>query len=203
MQGTEFNTKTNTRTLALIIIFIALAIALNEYGPKIPFPLAPFLYYQLWEIPIVVAFLTIGPKAGVTITVINTLVLLAVFQGGLPTGPLYNLIAVLSMMLGVYIPYRIATHGCKIENLGSFLRQHVKLITVASTGLGIVLRVALTSFVNYFALQQPYPIGFSFQQIDALAFLPLGAIFNATIALYTIPVSIGIAIAITSRVKLQ
>ena len=197
------NTLTNTRTLSLIIIFIALAIALNEYGPKIPYPLYPFLYYQLWEIPIVVAFIVIGPKAGVTITVINSLVLLAVFQGGLPTGPFYNLIAVLSMLLGIYIPYRIATHGCKVENLGSFLRQHVKLITVAATTLGIILRVVVTSFVNYFALQQPYPIGFSFQQIDVLAFLPLGAIFNATIALYTIPVAIGIAIAITSRVKMQ
>jgi len=197
------NTRTNTRTLSLIIIFIALAIALNEYGPKIPYPLYPFLYYQLWEIPIVVAFIVIGPKAGVTITVINSLVLLAVFQGGLPTGPFYNLIAVLSMLLGIYIPYRIATHGCKVENLGSFLRQHVKLITVAATTLGIILRVVVTSFVNYFALQQPYPIGFSFQQIDVLAFLPLGAIFNATIALYTIPVAIGIAIAITSRVKMQ
>ena len=167
MQGTELNTKTNTRTLALIILFIALAIALNEYGPRIPFPLATFLYYQLWEIPIVVAFLAIGPKSGITIAVINSLILVAVFQGGLPTGPLYNLIAVLSMLLGIYIPYRIATHGCKIENLGSFLRQHVKLITIAATALGIILRVVVTSFVNYFALQQPYPIGFSFPQIDA------------------------------------
>jgi riboflavin transporter FmnP len=197
------DTRTNTRTLALIIIFISLAIALNVYGPKIPFPLAPFLYYQLWEIPIVVAFLAIGPKAGVTITVINSLILLAVFPGSLPTGPLYNLVAVLSMLLGIYIPYRLATHGCKVENLGMFLRQHVKLITVAATILGIVLRVSVTSFVNYFALQQPYPIGFSFPPIDALAFLPVGAVFNATIAIYTIPVAIGIAITITSRIKLK
>jgi hypothetical protein len=91
MQATDFKTRTSTRTLALIIIFISLAIALNVYGPKIPFPIAPFLYFQLWEIPIVVAFLAIGPKAGVTITVINSFILLAVFPGGLPTGPLYNL----------------------------------------------------------------------------------------------------------------
>jgi len=193
--------RTNTKTLALIIIFVALSIALNEYGPKIPYPFYPFLYYQLWEIPIVVAFLLIGPKAGVTISVINTFVLVAVFQGGLPTGPFYNLIAVLSMLLGVYIPYRIATHGCKVENIGIFLRQHIKLIIVASTTLGIILRVAVTSIVNYFAIQQPYPIGFSFKEIDALAFLVPGAFFNATIALYTIPIAIAITVAITSRVK--
>ena len=33
------NTKTNTKLSHLIIIFTALAVALNIYGPKIPFPL--------------------------------------------------------------------------------------------------------------------------------------------------------------------
>ena len=69
----------NTKRLTLIIVFIALTTALNIDGPKIPAPYAPFLYYQLWEIPIVVAFLAMGPKAGVTIAVINTLILLAFF----------------------------------------------------------------------------------------------------------------------------
>ena len=193
----------NTRALSLIIIFVALATALNIYGPKIPFPLAPFLFYQLWEIPIVVAFLAVGPKSGIIVTVINTLILLAVFPGSLPTGPLYNLIAVLSMFLGIYIPYRLATHACKTENLSNFLHRHVKLISVSATALGIALRVVVTTFVNYFALQQPYPIGFSLPSIDALAFLPLGALFNATVAIYTIPIAIIITIAITSRVKLQ
>ena len=45
----------NTKTLALIIVFVALAAALNIAGPKIPVPpYSPFLYYQLWEIPIAV-----------------------------------------------------------------------------------------------------------------------------------------------------
>ena len=192
-----------TRALSLIIIFTALAAALNVYGPKIPAPYAPFLYYQLWEIPLVIAFLAIGPKSGIAVTVINTLILLAVFPGGLPTGPIYNLIAVLSMLLGVYIPYRIATHGCKTENLSNYLRKHVKVISISATALGIILRVAVTTFTNYFLIQQPYPIGFSFQQIDALLFLPLSALFNATVALYTIPIVIVITVAVTSRVKLQ
>ena len=112
----------NTKRLTLIIIFIALTTALNLAGPKIPAPYAPFLYYQLWEIPIVIAFLAMGPKAGITVAGINTLILLVVFPGALPTGPFYNFIAVLSMMLGIYIPYRLATHGCKTENLGNFLQ---------------------------------------------------------------------------------
>ena len=70
----------NTKRLTLIIIFIALTTALNIAGPKIPAPYAPFLYYQLWEIPIVIAFLAIGPKAGLTVTVINTLILTSRFS---------------------------------------------------------------------------------------------------------------------------
>ena len=193
----------NTKKLTLIIVFVALAAALNIAGPKIPAPYAPFLFYQLWEIPIVLAFVAIGPKEGVAVTVINTLILFAVFNPGANAGPLYNLIAILSMFLGIYIPYKLAVRGCKTENFSKYLKQHIKIISISATALGIIMRVAVTTFVNYFAIQQPYPIGFSFTQPAALAFLPLSALFNATVALYTIPIAIAIAIPITSRFKLD
>jgi riboflavin transporter FmnP len=192
----------NTKRLTLIIIFIALTIALNIAGPKIPAPYAPFLYYQLWEIPIVIAFLAIGPKAGTTVALVNTLILLVVFPGALPTGPIYNLIAVLSMLLGIYIPYRLATHGYKTENLGTFLQEHSKLISVSATASGITVRVLVTTVTNYFFLQQPSPIGFSYKPEAALLFLPLSALFNATVALYTIPIALAVVIAIASKFKL-
>jgi len=192
-----------TRALSLIIIFTALAAALNVYGPKIPFPLAPFLFFSFWEIPIVIAFLMAGPKSGIIVSVINTLILLVVFPGALPTGPLYNFAAVMAMLLGIYAPYKLATHGCTTENLGNYLRQHIVIIGVSATALGTILRVLLMTIINFFALQQPYPIGFSMPQIDVLLFLPLGAVFNATVALYTIPIAIGISVAITSRIKIQ
>ena len=72
----------NTKTLALIIIFVALTMALNVAGPKIPAPYAPFLYYQIWEIPIVVAFLALGLVAGLIISAINTVILTIYFTGG-------------------------------------------------------------------------------------------------------------------------
>ncbi|MGA3290599.1 MAG: hypothetical protein ABSD42_10215 [Candidatus Bathyarchaeia archaeon] len=193
----------NTKRLSLIIIFIALTTALSIAGPKIPAPYAPFLFYQVWEIPIVIAFLALGPKAGITIAVINTLILIAIFPGALLLGPVYNLIAVLSMLLGVYVPYKIATHGCKIENLNNFLRQHIKMISISATALGITVRVLVTTVTNYFFLQQPSPIGFSYKPEAALAFLPLSAFFNATVAIYTIPVALAVTVAITSRFKLQ
>ncbi len=191
-----------TKRLTLIIIFIALTIALNIAGPKIPAPYAPFLYYQLWEIPIVIAFLAIGPKAGTSVALVNTLILLVVFPGALPTGPIYNLIAVLSMLLGIYIPYRLATHGYKTENLGTFLQKHSKLISVSATASGITVRVLVTTVTNYFFLQQPSPIGFSYKPEAALLFLPLSTLFNATVALYTIPIALAVVIAIASKFKL-
>lgn len=193
----------NTKRLTLIIVFIALTTALSIEGPKIPAPYAPFLYYQLWEIPIVVAFLAMGPKAGVTITVINTLILLAVFPGSLPVGPIYNFDAVLAMLLGIYIPYKVATRKCPTEKLSSFLQQHFKLISISATALGLVLRVIVTTPINYFALQLSYPFGFGLNSAGTLALLPLIAFFNATVALYTIPFALAVAVAIVSRFKLQ
>lgn len=193
----------NTKKLTLIIVFIALTTALNIAGPKIPAPYAPFLIYQLWEIPIVVAFIAIGVKAGLITVVVNSIILLATFWGALLLGPVYNLIAVLAMLLGIYIPYKIATHGCKVENLGSFLRQHVKMISIAATALGIIFRVVVMSVVNYFALQQAPPVGFALSSAESIAYLPVVAIFNATVTLYTVPIGLGIAIVIAYRFKLQ
>jgi riboflavin transporter FmnP len=185
-----------TVRLVLIGVFAALAIALNVAGPKIPAPYAPFLFYQLWEIPIVVAFLAIGPVEGIAVSVINTLVLFAYFQGSLPSGPFYNLIAMLSMFLGIYIPYKLATRSCPAEKLSEYLRSRIGIVTISLTVMGIVTRVVVTTGVNYFALQQPFPIGFSFTQPAALAFLPLSILFNATVAVYTIPIAIAITIVI-------
>lgn len=96
----------DSRAIAAIIVFSALALVLNLSPIKIPAPYAPFLIYQIWEIPIVAAFLLYGPKVGIGVSFVNTLALLAIFQGELPTGPLYNLAAVLSMLLGIYMAQR-------------------------------------------------------------------------------------------------
>jgi riboflavin transporter FmnP len=199
----------NTKRLSLIIIFVALTAALNIAGPRIPAPYAPFLYYQIWEIPIVAAFLTVGPKIGLSVAGLNTLILLMVFPGNLPTGPFYNLIAELAMLIGIYIAYKIATHGCPAEKIGSFLKQHKLGLSISATALGVTTRVIITTAANYFLIAQPSPIGFgsffSFSglggQEGVLAFLPFSILFNATIALYTIPVGLIVAIAINSNFK--
>jgi riboflavin transporter FmnP len=186
----------NTKELATTIVFAALTVALNPgvSGIGVPAPYAPYLIYGLWEIPIVAAFILISPLSGILISLLNATVLFAFFPGPLPTGPFYNLIAIFSTLLGLYIARRFI----KREDDG---QQKVLKIAAASTILGIVLRVVVMTVVNYVTLQQPYPIGFELEEIAVIASLPLTALFNATVVLYTIPIGEFIANVIKSQLK--
>ena len=192
-------------------MFVALTAAIDAFVPQIPFPILPFLLYNLWEIPLTACFVMFGPKIGLTVAVLNSLVLLVLAPGFLPTGPFYNLIAVLSMLLGVYGAYKIATYRCPAENIGAFLKTHQVGLSISMTVIGIVSRVSITTVTNYFLVSQPSPIGFgSFFQFGQLtgnaaviAYLPFSGLFNATQALFTIPIALIIAITIITRFKIQ
>ncbi len=187
----------NTKALATTIVFAALTVALNPgvSGIGVPAPYAPYLIYGLWEIPIVAAFLLISPASAIIITLLNSFVLFAFFPGPLPAGPFYNLIAVFSTLLGIFI----AQIFIKRESTN---QRTVIRITTGSTILGIILRVAVMTLVNYVTLQQPYPIGFGLEEVAVIASLPLTALFNATVVLYTIPMGEFIAHVIKDRIKL-
>jgi riboflavin transporter FmnP len=188
----------NTKTLATTIVFAALTVALNPgvSGIGVPAPYAPFLIYGLWEIPIVTAFLLLGTTSGIMISLLNAAVLFAFFPGPLPTGPLYNLIALFSMVLGLYISRRFITLN------GNNPKKMFEIATV-STVLGIILRVAVMTMVNYITLRQVYPIGFELDAAAVLAFLPAGALFNGTVVLYTLPIGEFISNVIGSRLNLK
>jgi len=178
-----------SKRIAAIAIFTALSIALVLSPAKFPAPYAPFLKYQIWEIPIVAAFLLYGPSVGVATSIINTIVLLVVYPGDLPTGPLYNLAAVLSMLLGIYIIHRFAAER--------FSRRQETMLTALSTALGSIARVGVMSIVNWAFLRYPYPVGFSIPVEALTAMLPIIGLFNATLALYTIPVGYFVSRAVS------
>jgi riboflavin transporter FmnP len=186
----------NTKALATTIVFAALTVALNPgvSGIGVPAPYAPYLIYGLWEIPVVTAFLLINPASAIAISILNSVVLFAFFPGPLPTGPFYNLIAIFSTLLGLYVAQKFIKHEPSEQ-------KNVLKIAVASTGLGIVLRVVVMTVVNYVTLQQPYPIGFELEEIAVIASLPLTAVFNGTVVLYTIPIGEFIANIVKSRLK--
>jgi riboflavin transporter FmnP len=173
------NSEMNSKTVSLLAVFAAFTVALNLSPFKIPAPYAPFLIYQVWEIPIVASFLLFGPLIGVGVAVINTLILLVVYPGALPTGPFYNLAAVLGTLLGVYIALRL------VQKI-SFLRSEAGVVA-CSTSLGVLLRVGVMTLVNWTLLPYPPPVGYSLPQDLAIAWLPLIAVFNFTLALYTVP----------------
>jgi len=183
----------DTKTVAVIAVFAALTVALAASPLKVPAPYAPYLFYQVWEIPLVAVFLLYYPLVGVAIAIINAMVLFAVFPGELPAGPFYNLFAVLGMFLGIYIIHRLVAKR--------FSKQQETLAIAFSTMLGIITRVAIMTVANYVLLQQSYPIGFEMPPQAVLWELPLIGIFNATLAFYTIPIGHIVARAIRSTVK--
>ena len=139
-------------------------------------------------------FLIISPIAGLAISLLNTAALFAVFPGVIPTGPAYNLAATLSMQVGIFAALAIGKRVSCSKSQADFLFKP-KWVGV-STALGILVRVAFMSVLLYFALPQPAPIGFAsygFDQAQTILYLPFAAIFNATLALYTIPIGFLIA----------
>ncbi|MEM3566168.1 MAG: hypothetical protein QXK18_04780 [Candidatus Bathyarchaeia archaeon] len=183
--------RTSAKTIAVIAVFAALTIALNLSPIKIPAPYAPYLIYQVWEIPIVAAFLLYGFLAGIAIAVLNTLVLLMVYPGMLLTGPLYNLAAVISMLIGISIQKIIHKN----------LQANRQILAAVLTAFGIVFRVGIMTVVNWAFLRYPPPVGFGMPEPAIIMSLPFIAVFNATLALYTIPLGYVIAEAIKLHIK--
>jgi riboflavin transporter FmnP len=90
----------DTKAIALTIVFAALAIVLTPVAIPAGFLLGYF--YRFWEIPIVVAFLLLGPKIGITVAVIRTIAELTLFLGPAGfLGPITAFGGTMSMLLGV------------------------------------------------------------------------------------------------------
>lgn len=182
----------DSKRISLIIVFTALAAFLNMSPIKIPAPYAPFLIYQVWEIPIVAASLLFGLTVGIATTFINTLILFVVFPGVLPTGPVYNMVAVLAMLVGVWVGRDVIKMLHKgIEGIAS--------VALATT-LGAVVRVLVMTVVNWGCLPLPPPVGFSYPVEVVIPLLPVIGFFNASIVLYTVPMAYVLMKSIKSRV---
>jgi riboflavin transporter FmnP len=191
-----------SRIITAIAIFAALAIALHISPLKLPAPYAPFLIYELWEIPIVTAFILFGIRVGGAVAVINFLSLMVIFPGQLQAGPIYNLLAIVSMMLGMLIAYRIADSS-------SSLRAGTRSFWLAMV-FGIAARVVVMTPVNALLLPLSPPLGFNapIVALEQGLGLPPGtmllfiAIFNSSVAVYTIPLARIIATFVSSATRI-
>ncbi len=181
-----------SRSLSIIALLTAVAIVLN-FVVTIPAPYADFLFYEVWEVPILLAVLILGFRDGATVAVLNTILLEAYKQGPLPTGPLYNLISQLSMFLGVLLVVRLAQRSNWREST----------LVIVATASGALFRTGISTVYNGIILPLPYPVGygsFGVTEAQVPALLVLIAIFNITVTLYTVPLAFTVRKAIESRV---
>jgi len=186
----------NARAIALTIVFAAVAIALNPV--LIPAVFLPRFYFRFWEIPIVIAFLLLGPKSGVIVALLNTIAQLTIFLGPAGIlGPPVALIGTLIMLLGLYVADRLLKRkASRNENLG-------KRPIAYFTALGTFFRMAFACpFVTYLAYGFLLPlVGFRFTEPEIIALIPLVLLFDLILSLITIPPAYLIARIVSRNLK--
>ena len=190
----------DTKTITLIIAFAALTIALNTI--RIPTIYWPGFYYRVYEIPIVVAFLLFGPKVGSLVTILNLFGQMVFFQvpGGIVAYP-FGLIAILTMMFGVYLANALIKSRFRSESTPREGR-----IVIYLTVLGVAFRAAIMPFLDFGLLYHfllPVALGRTFTEAYMVGLLPGMIVFNATVPLYTIPISYFVAKRVNKSLRLS
>lgn len=180
----------DTRALTSIIAFGALSIVLNLFS--VPSIYWPGFNYRLDEIPIVVAFLLFGPKIGFSVTALRMLGQLMFFPvpGGIAGYP-FGVIAVSVMMLGVYSAIMLVKRRYPSA---SAVRQG--RIVLYFTVMGIAFRAIIMPVLDFGILYHfllPVAIGRSIPEVYMVGLIPGMIAFNATVPLYTIPISYFVA----------
>ena len=187
----------DTKRVALIAVFAALSIILSPGISRISIP-SPFfgLPYQVWEIPIFVAFLLLGAKPGLFVACLGSLALVA-FQ---PTFiAVAGVLACFAMLGGFYLAYKLVTRNVPIG-----MTPSTRKTVIATTAGGIIFRTWVMAVQNYYTLPLVLPLmGYEVSQSLMLGvIIPLVALFNVTEPLYVIPVSYFLAKAIGSNLKI-
>jgi hypothetical protein len=182
----------DTKEITLVIAFSAVTIVLNPRFSGIAIPsFVPTLWFQIWEIAVVAAFFLLGIKSAVVVAILNTLVLLAISPGTAFNQPLVNLVAILSTLVGVYIAYKILKPIASKETI--IPRRKMVLL---STALGIISRLLIM-------LPFLYIVASILGMALVLVILPLFAIYDLIVALYSVPLGYLIASLVNNYVKLN
>jgi riboflavin transporter FmnP len=158
--------------LSLTSVLSALSIALSFI--QIPFPLAPFLKYDLAGIPLILTALLIGPRYAL---IADTVLALALMRGGDPIGAAMKWIAEASTFIPMYYAYKLLRGN-----------GNLRLAFTASAAVGIAARVGLMVLANYLVDPWWFLIAHwvnTYSKALALTMylLPFIALFNLTIAL--------------------
>jgi riboflavin transporter FmnP len=187
----------NAKEIALIIAFAALAIVLNPAisGVGVPFLFTGYIY-NIWEIAIMVAFLLMGFKSGISVAVLNAVFLLSVYPG--PSRvlfPLVNTIAVSGMMVGICFASKLTRKSSQDQNPSK--ARKITLYTAFAMALRLIVMLPIVYTLLHFHIGATPP---SESAIFMIAF-PLQTFYNVTITLYTVPVAYFIAKTVGKNLK--
>ncbi|KYH38903.1 MAG: hypothetical protein AYL28_002110 [Candidatus Bathyarchaeota archaeon B23] len=157
-----------TAEIAATTVFSAMAVALTLAKLTVPYPLLPYLKFDLSEVPVTVALFLLGPPPGLLSTVIYWLVL--TLRAGDVLGPAMKFAAVASMMVG----FALGAFLCR--RLG---RGRTAMIIVGLL-LGAVARVLVMSLLNFviLTLVAPHYLEFATPLLASLG-LPVGTRLGA------------------------
>jgi riboflavin transporter FmnP len=190
----------NTKKIAIIVAFATLTIVLNAI--RIPAFYWPGYYYRIYEIPMIVAFMLFGPEIAISVTVLNLIGQIILFP--VPVGFVgypFGVVAIITMMLGIYLGNRIIDQRMKSNKFTTEKRAIIYL-----TFLGIMFRATIMPFLDYGILYHflmPFALGRTFTEGYLIGLIPGMVIFNATVPLYTIPISYLIARKVARAFRLE
>lgn len=186
----------NAKTIAICSVFAAVSIILIRV--RVPTFYWPGTYY-FWEIPIIAALLLFGLKCGVFVAVLTAVAQPIVSPN--PLGllfPVWNFIAMSTVMIGVYLGYRMVTRK------GSQTETWKTKYTVYFTSLGVALRVGIMPFVDYamYRTLVPLVLGQNYSDAYIMALMPGIVVYNVVVPLYTIPTGYLLAKIVSKNLKI-
>jgi riboflavin transporter FmnP len=190
----------NTKRIAITITFATLTIVLNVI--RIPAFYWPGYYYRIYEIPMVVAFMLFGARIGIAVTILNLFGQIFFFP--VPVGFVgypFGVLAVITMMLGVYLGNMLVRHRIKSKN---FIAENSVILYL--TAIGVAFRATIMPLLDYglfYHFLMPIALGRTFTEEYLIGLVPSMVIFNVTVPLYTIPISYVIARKVAGTFKMD
>jgi len=197
--------KQRTKEIAASSTFGALS-AIAAFAPlSFPFPLIPYLKFDLAEIPVTFAFLTFGPVPGIVSSILY-LIILNFFGQFAPIGPTLKFLAVVSMLLGIWVggilsrklKFNLLATSILIGIFSIIIR--VVILTVANY---VVIWILMPEFLKYatYILSETLKTNLEPNIGGLVVVLAFTALFNSLHVLLSLVPSIIIALAMKKRMK--
>lgn len=140
--------ENRTFKISVSAAFAALSAVLTALPLSVPFPVIPYLKFDVAEIPVITAFLVFGTFPGI-VSSLTLWVILNVFGSWVPIGPAMKFAAIISTIVGVWVASGF--RNAPIECFNSKSRGVLMFMG------GALLRVMVMGIFNYIILWWLFP----------------------------------------------